>query len=62
MKQLQEQRVREIVQEELKKREATAITIAPNITLSSDVSVEKIAEKINSELEKATEELERSYT
>ncbi|ARF67067.1 hypothetical protein B7C51_03435 [Paenibacillus larvae subsp. pulvifaciens] len=62
MKQLQEQRIREIVQEELGKREATSVTLTPKITISLDASIEKIIEKILAEFEEAKEEAERNCT
>jgi len=53
MNQITEERVREIVQEELKKNEATAVTIAPTITLSPDSSIETMVKSIVSEIDKA---------
>lgn len=48
---MNEQRVREIVREEMEKKEATAVTIAPTINVIHDVSIEKIADKIAREIE-----------
>lgn len=50
---MNEQRVREIVKEELEKREATAVTIAPTINISSSATIDQIAKAIAQEIEKA---------
>lgn len=50
---MNEQRVREIVREEMEKKEATAVTIASTIDISSNADVEQIVKKITQGIEKA---------
>ncbi|MGC6586579.1 hypothetical protein ACPV3A_16625 [Paenibacillus sp. Dod16] len=56
---MNEQPVREIVKEELEKREATAVTIAPTINVSQNAPIEKIAEKVVQEIGKSISQTPR---
>lgn len=56
---MNEQRVREIVREELGKKEATAVTIAPTINLSQNAPIDKIAEKVVQEIGKSISQTPR---
>lgn len=58
---MNEQRVREIVREEIDKRGATALTIAPKIEVTTDVDVEKVIKEITEKLEEATRQSRSSF-
>lgn len=56
---MNEQRVREIVREEMQKKEATDVTIAPTTNVSSGSSIDQIVKTITQEIEKTISQTPR---